>query len=601
MNNSPENEESLLSQYGDLREDDEAILPASQDSEPTIVDHDTSEAMEDVLEGTWFTANGKKKRTRDGGSNDTSPGPTVSNKKPRGSLPALPTNKTLASQGAQKTILVSQPFEDQENYHGSSTRRLCMDPIAVARGLKSIIDFSKVKDVRVNKRRNIVAVEFLSAEECGNSSLLGVTHIDKYATTCYQPSMDHGEVTWGVIYDIGLEHDMDELLKSISCEGHSILKVARLHRFADGTRNPSTSVKVGFSGKVLPTVLRINYIQFRISPYSEPPLRCYRCQRHGHLSSGCTAQIRCLVCGQQHYKENCTANTPTCANCKGNHMANSKLCPYTQDSKKIKELTRSGMPHRQARQQVLRPHTKQLVTQTPSVPAETQKRTRNRSAPAPRPQRNSSTPANSNQLQVHVAEAEVHNTQGSYYPSDRNARRPATSYVDAVSQKIAESQESQAAPVSFSRSHQSRNLDSQQISRSQRNTTQPPSLNFPRDNSKLPLPTEEKLISRCQAHFDTLLENLFEKLAKFLLEVFTTNLSLENKRERELILLGMVRNHFGRRLGESLLGEFQASTDSSLPTKPAAHSAGRTRSDITPKNTRIPKPAKSNLNSRNDF
>ena len=47
----------------------------------------------------------------------------------------------------------------------------------------------------------------------------------------------------------------------------------------------------------------------------------------GHTSRSCKSKPRCLRCGGQHAVSDCKTSTPLCANCDGDHYANSKSCP----------------------------------------------------------------------------------------------------------------------------------------------------------------------------------------------------------------------------------------------------------------------------------
>ena len=73
---------------------------------------------------------------------------------------------------------------------------------------------------------------------------------------------------------------------------------------------------------------------FYIRPYSQEPIRCYRCQELGHGISRCRNPVRCGVCSGSHETRQCIEKlkakesvTPKCPNCQGEHHAWNKACP----------------------------------------------------------------------------------------------------------------------------------------------------------------------------------------------------------------------------------------------------------------------------------
>ena len=99
---------------------------------------------------------------------------------------------------------------------------------------------------------------------------------------------------------------------------------------------PTRSVKVTLNMKTVPAELRINFIgKFYVRPYVTKPIRCYRCQRFGHVAAACLAKgERCSMCSGPHRTEQCLTkmqNSETinlkCAICGEPHSANSNKCP----------------------------------------------------------------------------------------------------------------------------------------------------------------------------------------------------------------------------------------------------------------------------------
>lgn len=594
----------LLSQYADLRDDDEdegSELRSHEGLEPSVTlsqppPVDDAGALSDCdrmsegspLEGTWFPANkasgSKRLRDQESGSLTCLLEPSRKVKTPQ-----YPTNKTVASQGLGVTILIAQEPDDLGESLGSSTKRLCLDPLGIARGLKTLLDFSVVKDVRINRHRNIVAVEFSSIESSEKSALLAARALGKYAIHCYRPALDSPNVSWGVIHHVALDEDLEELQAIISCDAFQVLRIIRLNRFSGGSKQPSTSVKVGFAGNSIPKFVQLDFLQVPVKPFVDPPLRCYRCQRPGHLASGCTAALRCLVCAGNHTKDDCSAERPHCANCGGDHVASSRSCRVVAEGLRIQELVRDGLTFTEARKKVRLAsslHSEGLstnggyVVRTPSaMPA---LRGRGSVEAAPQDITSSSShyrsptggttmspihqSASGSGLETVTIDAEVHQTQGSYiiphrYPRQRPSYAASLFHPQPATQDLVQS----GSPVPSVPSLPT--LPSA--------PAPPPCVSQASCVSSM----EDSITEKCIRHLDKSIESLFSRLSKFLLEVLSANLALENKRQRELLLIGMVRNHFGPSVGDTLLSSFHEEQDTSgaLPEKPSTRSTSLPR------------------------
>ena len=72
------------------------------------------------------------------------------------------------------------------------------------------------------------------------------------------------------------------------------------------------------------------------------PTQCHRCQGWGHAESNCLRPPKCFKCAEGHHTKDCTVADMTtsakkCANCKGEHLANSRECPVRIKFEKAKE------------------------------------------------------------------------------------------------------------------------------------------------------------------------------------------------------------------------------------------------------------------------
>ena len=121
-----------------------------------------------------------------------------------------------------------------------------------------------------------------------------------------------------------------------------ITNVERLNRKAGVNWMESQSIKLTFSGDYLPEHVSVGHLRYRISPFVQPPLQCYNCQRMGHIAATCKSTTRCMLCGDRHKRTDCNADQTRykCANCGLNHRANDPTCIHYIQAKEV-ELVRS--------------------------------------------------------------------------------------------------------------------------------------------------------------------------------------------------------------------------------------------------------------------
>ena len=89
----------------------------------------------------------------------------------------------------------------------------------------------------------------------------------------------------GVISGIPLGERLEELKKNI--KGGKIEGIRRLQMVKDGVKVDSTSILLEFMDEVLPAKVMIDYMCYNVREYVPPPVRCYYCQRYGHIAKVC--------------------------------------------------------------------------------------------------------------------------------------------------------------------------------------------------------------------------------------------------------------------------------------------------------------------------
>ncbi len=76
-----------------------------------------------------------------------------------------------------------------------------------------------------------------------------------------------------------------------------------------------------FEGK-MPEKVQMGYISYPVREYVPMPLRCFKCQRIGHVAAVCQGKVRCVQCGDEHDYDKCTeVNGLKYSNCGGSHSA----------------------------------------------------------------------------------------------------------------------------------------------------------------------------------------------------------------------------------------------------------------------------------------
>ena len=249
-------------------------------------------------------------------------------------------NVSANTRGENKVVIISP-----------ESTELLKNPLKYARTIKESDLGGKYKEyikiIYTNKRKNLIVVEFF-----GNPDIMRevqkMTTLGSWKVSCYIPNED--TTVSGVISPIDCDLDLEELKPELQLRyqdsdppidsAECLVSLERLKRKVRGAWVDSESVKLTFNGKTLPKVAIICENNFyRIRPYVDKPLQCYNCQRLGHTAKSCTAGTRCLVCGGNHKKDDCTVGaTPKCANCRGDHTANSNECKYYAVAKRIQTV-----------------------------------------------------------------------------------------------------------------------------------------------------------------------------------------------------------------------------------------------------------------------
>ena len=155
----------------------------------------------------------------------------------------------------------------------------------------------------------------------------------------------------GVIYNVPLNITNDELLECLKQ-----FQVNNIKRFkfkdAEGKRTDTKTVLLHFDCPDLPPQVQLGYLKNNVKQYIPMPVRCFKCNRFGHIAEKCRGKERCAKCGKEHNTSSCSITNVIamkCANCNGNHSAASKICPkYIQEAQVLKYQTEKKLTYAEA-------------------------------------------------------------------------------------------------------------------------------------------------------------------------------------------------------------------------------------------------------------
>ena len=98
----------------------------------------------------------------------------------------------------------------------------------------------------------------------------------------------------GVITGVPTDISLDEISKEIKGGGRVTVE-KRLSTRYQGKIVDSLSVLLQFEGAIMEKVV-IGCLSYPVREYVPRPLRCYKCQRFGHIAGQCRAKPRCARC-----------------------------------------------------------------------------------------------------------------------------------------------------------------------------------------------------------------------------------------------------------------------------------------------------------------
>ncbi|XP_055701739.1 uncharacterized protein LOC129801010 [Phlebotomus papatasi] len=219
-----------------------------------------------------------------------------------------------------------------------------VSPFLIARTMRSYGDvnnMSRLKDgtLLVETKSKEQANRMMNIKRIGNFDISVTEH----------PTLNKSK---GIIHCWDLAYmDEQELLTELSSQMVTEIrqikrKPTELEKRASQNRegNEASQWKntgtfaVTFALPEVPTYIKAGYLRIDVKPFVPNPLRCFNCQKFGHMKTTCKGAAMCGSCAQKdHYPEPC-AGGPRCINCGGDHESWSRRCPVFRTEFEIQKI-----------------------------------------------------------------------------------------------------------------------------------------------------------------------------------------------------------------------------------------------------------------------
>lgn len=195
-----------------------------------------------------------------------------------------------------------------------------------------------ILEIRFNNRLNLIAVDVRNGQT--TRGLLRCTVLCGIKVRAYEPLPRH--CATGVIRDVDTTLTDEEIANNLRSPEN---RVARLRRLGK-----SSAIKISFCGSTLPSYVYLGHVRHAVSQFQENPLQCRKCCRYGHREATCKRSPVCKRCSGTHEDRDSCSAQEKCINCGDAHSATSPSCSKWRQEKKAKNYSRQhGVDFRTAR------------------------------------------------------------------------------------------------------------------------------------------------------------------------------------------------------------------------------------------------------------
>ena len=93
----------------------------------------------------------------------------------------------------------------------------------------------------------------------------------------------------GVIWGVPIGVTIEEIKTNL--KGGVLKNARRMQATREGVRKDSEYVVLEFEEEVIPKKVALRFMSYSVREYVPKPMRCYNCQRFGHIAKACKGRL----------------------------------------------------------------------------------------------------------------------------------------------------------------------------------------------------------------------------------------------------------------------------------------------------------------------
>lgn len=204
-----------------------------------------------------------------------------------------------------------------------------MNPIQLTKSLNK--EIGEIKSAKVLRNGALMIV---CKDEKQQGKAIKMNIINRKKVEC---SKNYKKFTKGVITGIPVNVSVDDVKRNITNARVNEVRHLKVNR--NGNMQDSLSVMINFDQEKLPEKVYIGFMCYDVRLYIPPPIRCFKCQRYGHVAAVCKGKQRCGKCSGEHEYGKCQEGTKLkCCNCGGEHSSAYRGCEVSKRQAEVQRI-----------------------------------------------------------------------------------------------------------------------------------------------------------------------------------------------------------------------------------------------------------------------